>query len=77
MDTIRVLRILEYVGPRNRVEETLKRCSVPVNGSRGYGDDGLVIHSAIVGDFPEILHSNPPIQTKPLTDEDLKNATQK
>ena len=74
-DTIRILRILEYVGPRDKVEDTLKRCSVPINGSRGYGENGVTIHSAIVGDFPEILHTDS--KPEPLTDEDFTKAHEK
>lgn len=60
MDTIRVLRILEYVGPRDKVEDTLKRCNVPINGSRGYGDCGVTIHSVILEGFAEVIS---PIKT--------------
>lgn len=50
-DTVRVLRVLEYVGPRSRVEDTLSRGLK--KGSTRYGD--MEIRSAIIGDFPEIL----------------------
>jgi hypothetical protein len=70
MDIIRVLRILEYVGPRDKVEDTLKRCMVPINGSRGYGEQGVTIHSAIVGNFPEILNKPAPKPMKGFLTED-------
>ena len=56
MDQVRVLRILEYVGDRKWVEETLAKGSVPTNGQRSIGTAG-VIKSAILGEFPEILES--------------------
>lgn len=54
LDKIRVLRILEYVGEREWVEETLKRSTVPLNGQRQV-DNGNLIKSAIIDNFPEIL----------------------
>lgn len=59
-DRIRVLRILEYEGPRSAVEKTLARTSgVPAQGEYQvptYGEDGgMVIRSAILGTFPEVL----------------------
>jgi hypothetical protein len=56
-DIVRVLRILEYVGPRDWVEMTLKNGGVPANGEFG-GDHGWKIRSAILGQFPEILEKN-------------------
>jgi hypothetical protein len=50
-DLVRVLRVIEYVGPRKAVEGTLNQSRV--RGTACYGD--LMIRSAIVGDFPEIL----------------------
>lgn len=52
-DIVRVLRILEYVGPRADVEYTLKNNAVPSNGQVDMGH--LTIRSAIIGEFPEIL----------------------
>lgn len=51
MDTVRVVRILEYVGPRLEVEETLKRS---IQGEKRVGN-GTVIRAATLGTFPEIL----------------------
>ena len=53
-DIVRVLRILEYVGPREWVEDTLNRAGVPVNGQMRI-DETRCIRSAIVGTYPEIL----------------------
>jgi hypothetical protein len=52
VDKVRVLRILEYVGTREWVEKTLENNSVPLNGTKIVGTEG-VIKSAIVSDFPE------------------------
>lgn len=58
-EKVRVLRILEYVGDREWVEDTLRRSSVPLNGdsSQHTGKENI-IKSAIVDGFPEILHDN-------------------
>lgn len=57
-DTIRVLRILEYVGPRSWIERTLAEGAVPMSGQHSFERrDGCVctIRSAVLGQFPEIL----------------------
>lgn len=59
-DIVRVLRILEYVGPRSWVEQTLARTAVPLNGQAPNGRLAApwtkgVIRSAMLGSFPEIL----------------------
>lgn len=51
-ETVRVLRILEYVGPRDWVEDTIDRCYVKGTWSPSAGKS---IRSAIVGEYPEIL----------------------
>lgn len=56
-ETVRVLRILEYVGPREWVEMTLAKGGVPSNGEYR-AHSGAVIRSAIIGQFPEILERN-------------------
>lgn len=58
-EKVRVLRILEYVGDREWVENTLKNGSVPANGTSEYfsGKENI-IKSAIIDGFPEILSSN-------------------
>ena len=53
-DKVRVLRILEYVGEREWVEECLKGSIVPLNGQKQVGKKGL-IKSAVIDTFPEIL----------------------
>ena len=53
-DKVRVLRILEYVGNREWIEECLKRSYVPTNGQKQFGENEI-IKSAIIDTFPEIL----------------------
>lgn len=52
MDIVRVLRIIEYVGPRNLVEEHLVKT---VNGEMRCHDNQLIIRAATIGRYPEIL----------------------
>jgi hypothetical protein len=50
-DTIRVIRVLEFTGPRGQVEATLRKRQV-----RGtYQIGAMTIREAIVGDFPEVV----------------------
>lgn len=54
-DIVRVLRILEYVGPRARVEEAIERS---LHGSRTFGNPAIGwvnIRAATIGLYPEIL----------------------
>ena len=55
-EIVRVLRILEYVGTREFVENTLQKSAVPINGKHICGS-GNMIKSAIIDGFPEILDS--------------------
>jgi hypothetical protein len=50
-DIIRVIRVLEYTGPRSDVERTLQNSAV--KGVVVMGT--LIIREAIVGSFPEIM----------------------
>jgi hypothetical protein len=54
-DIVRVLRMIEMVGPRERVEATLAKSNV--KGTKVVGD--LTFREAIVGDFPEVVESTP------------------
>lgn len=56
MDTIRVLRIIEYSGPRAQVEIQVRNS---VHGERE-GIRGVTIRAATIGEFPEILASSTP-----------------
>lgn len=50
-EIIRVLRIVEYVGPRSRVEDTVARS---IHGVRDSGR-GLSISAVTIGCYPEII----------------------
>ena len=64
-EIIRVLRVLEYIGPRDLVEHTLRRGGVPANGehcvtlrsgtSHAPMPGVLRITSALVGTFGDVL----------------------
>ena len=50
-DIVRVLRVIEYVGPRERVESTVAKS---IHGTKDAGL-GLTIRAATIGAYPEIL----------------------
>mgnify|MGYP007083468222 FL=1 len=50
MELVRVLRIVEYVGSRERVEETVRQS---IHGDKVMKD--LTIRAATIGTYPEIL----------------------
>jgi hypothetical protein len=50
-DIVRVLRIVEYVGPRNWVEATVNNS---IHGERRINTNS-VIKAATIGSYPEIL----------------------
>lgn len=52
-DIVRIVRVLEYIGPRNSIETTLQNGAVPMNGEARHGS--LVIRSACLGSFAEIM----------------------
>ena len=52
-EIVRVLRVIEYVGPRSRVERTVEGS---IQGTRDCGN-GLKIRTATVGSFPELLNT--------------------
>ena len=54
-EIVRVLRLLEYTGPRAAIERTLENNSV--KGTTRHGD--LTIREACIGQFPEIVPVNP------------------
>lgn len=64
-DTIRVLRILEYVGPRSEIEKTL---SNSIQGEIRLGRS--VIRAATLGLFPEILESDSAEPPTPMKESD-------
>ena len=50
MEIVRVLRVIEYVGPRDQVEEQVKRS---IHGERQVRE--MVIRAATIGEYPELL----------------------
>lgn len=50
-DIIRVLRVIEYTGPRDKVEDQVARS---LHGEKSWGN-GVTIKAATLGTFPEIL----------------------
>jgi hypothetical protein len=54
-EKVRVLRIIEYVGDREWVEDTLKKGSIPADGTKCFGKEGNIIKSCLIDKFPEIL----------------------
>lgn len=55
MDRVRVIRVLEYEGPRDWVESTLANNTVKGTKTFQKGGDIYYIREAIVGDFPAIV----------------------
>lgn len=53
-DKVRVLRIIEYVGPREAIEQQLQRS---LHGQRSFPHrlGEVTIRAATIGEFPEIL----------------------
>lgn len=51
-DTVRVLRVLEYTGPRAALERCLAQNAV--KGTEHFGD--ITIREAVVGNWPEVLN---------------------
>lgn len=55
-EKVRVLRISEYVGDKEWVENTLKNGSVPADGTKMVDSHGKnMIKSCLIDKFPEIL----------------------
>ena len=63
-DKVRVLRILEYIGSRKAIENTLDGGTVPAYGKHDF--PGLIVKSGIVGSNPEILNDKDNIQLREL-----------
>lgn len=57
MDIVRIVRVMEYVGPRAWVEQTLNRGAVPANGVHSFDipNGHCEIRSATLGQFPEVM----------------------
>lgn len=67
MDRVRVIRVLEYEGPRDWIETCLA-----VRGVKGTKDcgEGRIIREAIVGDFPVVVEQIK--ETYVLTEKEAK-----
>ena len=59
MDIVRVLRIIEYVGPRDQVEHQILKS---LHGEKTFGPSGkeITIRVTTLGTFPEILKPKDP-----------------
>lgn len=53
-DVVRVLRVLEYVGPRDVIEKQIIAHSLR-DGTHPFRHGQLVVRVATIGDYPEIL----------------------
>jgi hypothetical protein len=58
-DIVRVLRVIEYVGPRDKIEKQLANS---LHGPRDCGN-GVTIRAATIGSYPEILIHHVAIET--------------
>ena len=56
-DIIRVIRILEYTGPREKVEENLNRRAVKGQQVWGPKEARHSIREALLGEFPELIET--------------------
>ncbi len=56
-DTIRVLRVIEYVGPRSMVEDQVHRS---LHGEKKL-PNGVIIRAATVGGYPELVQNLPEV----------------
>jgi hypothetical protein len=63
-DTIRVLRVIEYTGPRQRVEDQVARS---LHGEKRL-PNGVVIRAATVGAYPEMLEGLEEVSIPPNMD---------
>jgi hypothetical protein len=62
-DFVRVLRVIEYTGPRDIVEKQLLRSMKP--GTHNLFPNGLTIKIAQLDEFPEIVNKGEQIDAKP------------
>lgn len=53
MDRVRVIRVLEYEGPREWVEQTLSKNVI--KGTCTFNNGSCFIREAILGDFPAVV----------------------
>lgn len=55
-DIVRVLRVIEYVGPRPWVEEIVSKS---IHGTKIFGNGDRCVRAATVGTYPEFLCRSP------------------
>ena len=55
MDKVRVIRVIEYIGPRDTIEEQL---SISIMGDKYLKERDILIRTATIGQFPEILEED-------------------
>ena len=68
MDRVRVIRVLEYEGPRDWVEQTLSKNVM--KGSCTFNNGSCVIREAIVGDFPAVVEES--VKVPKMTTDEMK-----
>lgn len=54
-DTVRILRVIEYTGPRDWVE---RQVAASIHGTKDLGKN-RIIRGATIGTYPEILEDTP------------------
>lgn len=54
-DKVRILRVLEYVGPRDTLERVLEQNAV--KGQRTFG--AVTIREGVIGSWPEVIETAP------------------
>jgi hypothetical protein len=69
-DRVRVLRVLEYEGPRSWVEYTLAQNAVKGEKRFTKGDELHIIREAMIGEMPVILRNEKVPVTKVQYDSD-------
>jgi len=52
-DIVRVLRVIEYIGPRSEIEKQIKQS---IHGEKFIEKINVTIKAATVGTFPEIFN---------------------
>lgn len=57
-DIVRVLRVVEYSGPRDWVEKTIANSIHGTRDCTSYMGQKATIKAATIGTFPEILEKN-------------------
>lgn len=57
MDTVHVLRIIEYIGPRDLVEDNIKRAIHGTKVVTCHGGREITIQVTTLGQYPEIMNT--------------------